>query len=126
MIETEFLMQIRELFTKQLDRPINGVVKAEQLDEQIIWTELDEYVVTRELDRHLRHFFETYLPGVSHPDDPNVAGKIGIWVSGYFGSGKSHFIKILSYLLDNKKAVNNGQTKAAIEFFKEKISDPLL
>lgn len=56
MIETEFLMQIRELFTKQLDRPINGVVKAEQLDEQIIWTELDEYVVTRELDRHLRHF----------------------------------------------------------------------
>ena len=63
-------MQIRELFTKQLDRPINGVVKAEQLDEQIIWTELDEYVVTRELDRHLRHFFETYLPGVSHPDDP--------------------------------------------------------
>lgn len=126
MIEMEFPMQIRELFTKQLDRPINGVVKAEQLDEQIIWTELDEYVVTRELDRHLRHFFETYLPGVSHPDDPSVAGKIGIWVSGYFGSGKSHFIKILSYLLGNQKAVHDGQTKAAIEFFKEKVSDPLL
>ena len=39
-------MQIRELFTKPLDRNINGVVKAEQLDEQSIWSELDEYVVT--------------------------------------------------------------------------------
>ncbi len=119
-------MQIKELFTKQLDRPINGVVKAEQLDEQIIWTELDEYVVTRELDRHLRHFFETYLPGVTHPDDPSVAGKIGIWVSGYFGSGKSHFIKILSYLLGNQQAIHGSQTKTAIEFFKEKINDNLL
>ncbi|BDO08309.1 hypothetical protein [Aeromonas caviae] len=119
-------MQIKELFTKQLDRPINGVVKAEQLDEQIIWTELDEYVVTRELDRHLRHFFETYLPGVTHPDDPSVAGKIGIWVSGYFGSGKSHFIKILSYLLGNQRAVHGEQSKAAIDFFKDKISDTLL
>lgn len=119
-------MQIKELFTKQLDRPINGVVKAEQLDEQIIWTELDEYVVTRELDRHLRHFFETYLPGVTHPDDPSVAGKIGIWVSGYFGSGKSHFIKILSYLLGNQRAVHGEQSKAAIDFFKNKISDNLL
>lgn len=107
-------MQIKELFTKQLDRPINGVVKAEQLDEQIIWTELDEYVVTRELDRHLRHFFETYLPGVTHPDDPSVAGKIGIWVSGYFGSGKSHFIKILSYLLGNQRAVHGEQSQGGI------------
>ncbi|WP_241660671.1 BREX system P-loop protein BrxC, partial [Aeromonas salmonicida] len=119
-------MQIKELFTKQLDRQINGVEKAEQLDEQIIWTELDEYVVTRELDRHLRHFFETYLPGVTHPDDPSVAGKIGIWVSGYFGSGKSHFIKILSYLLGNQRAVHGEQSKAAIDFFKDKISDNLL
>lgn len=48
----DMTMQIRELFTKPLDRNINGVVKAEQLDEQSIWSELDEYVVTRELDRH--------------------------------------------------------------------------
>ncbi|WP_413734964.1 BREX system P-loop protein BrxC [Shewanella sp. BJSY2023SW005] len=120
------MMQLKDLFTKQLDRPINGVVKADQLDEQIIWSELDEYVVTRELDRHLRHFFETYLPGISAPDDPSVAGKIGIWVSGYFGSGKSHFIKILSYLLGNQKAVNAGETRTAIDFFRSKITDSLL
>ena len=122
----EDIMQLKDLFNKELDRPINGVVKADQLDEQIVWSELDEYVVTRELDRHLRRFFESYLPGIANPDDPAVAGKIGIWVSGYFGSGKSHFIKILSYLLGNQKAVNKGETRAAIEFFKSKITDSLL
>ncbi|MGL4755533.1 MAG: BREX system P-loop protein BrxC, partial [Aeromonadaceae bacterium] len=119
-------MQIRELFTKPLDRNINGVVKAEQLDEQSIWSELDEYVVTRELDRHFRHFFETYLPAITAPDDPSFAGRIGIWVSGYFGSGKSHFIKILSYLLGNCQASSNGQTRAAIDFFRDKLDDSLL
>lgn len=119
-------MLLKELFTKQLDRPINGVVKADQLDESIVWSELDEYVVTRELDRHFRNFFETYLPGIANPDDPSVSGKIGIWVSGYFGSGKSHFIKILSYLLGNQKAVNGSDTRTAIDFFRTKINDSLL
>lgn len=119
-------MQIKELFTKSLDRNINGVVKAEQLDKPIIWSELDEYVVTKELDRHFRHFFETYLPAITSPDDLTFAGRIGIWVSGYFGSGKSHFIKILSYLLSNYQAEFNGQTKPAIEFFRDKINDSLL
>ena len=122
----DMTMQIRELFTKPLDRNINGVVKAEQLDEQSIWSELDEYVVTRELDRHFRHFFETYLPAITAPDDPSFAGRIGIWVSGYFGSGKSHFIKILSYLLGNCQASSNGQTRAAIDFFRDKLDDSLL
>ena len=60
-------MQIKELFTKQLDRPINGVVKAEQLDEQIIWTELDEYVVTRELQRHYPWVDEVQLGEEGRP-----------------------------------------------------------
>ena len=47
-------MKIRELFQKDLFRPINGVVKADQLDPLAVWQELDEYVVTKELDRHLQ------------------------------------------------------------------------
>ena len=54
-------MKIRELFQKDLFRPINGVVKADQLDPLSVWQELDEYVVTKELDRHLRGFFSSYL-----------------------------------------------------------------
>ena len=73
-------MSIEHIFSKRLSRNINGVVKADQLDEQSVWVELDEYVVTNELDRHLRSFFENYLPAVQNPDDPSVAGNIGVWV----------------------------------------------
>ena len=49
-------MRIENLFQKDIFRPINGVVKADQLDEASVWQELDEFVVTRELDQHLREF----------------------------------------------------------------------
>ena len=53
-------MKIHSLFERDISRPINGVVKADQLDESSIWQELDEFVVTRELDQHLRQFFSAY------------------------------------------------------------------
>ncbi len=51
---------------------------------------------------------------------------MGVWVSGFFGSGKSHFIKILSYLLANREVSHNGVTRNALSFFEEKIDDALL
>jgi hypothetical protein len=119
-------MQIKSLFKKPIDRQINGVVKADQLDESTIWQELDEFVVTRELDQHLRKFFSTYSEAIDHPKDADISGKIGVWVSGFFGSGKSHFIKILSYLLQNKEHHYNGEAKLAVDFFESKIQDTLL
>ncbi len=94
----------------------------------MVWQELDEYVVTRELDKHLRRFFESYLAGIDNPRDPNIATRMGVWVSGFFGSGKSHFIKILSYLLHNRLAhdPNGDAAKKAVEFFDGKINDALL
>ncbi len=121
-------MQIKEIFKKDISRPINGVVKADQLDESVVWQELDEYVVTRELNQHLRKFISVYLSSVDMPNDLTVTGRMGVWVSGFFGSGKSHFIKILSYLLGNRSTVN-PETKAekiAVDFFNDKIEDPLL
>jgi len=116
-------MKISELFQKNIARPINGVVKADQLDEDSVWQELDEFVVTRELDTHLRKFFERYCEAIDTPNDPNISGKIGVWVSGFFGSGKSHFIKVLSHLLDNEEHTHQGQTKRAVDFFDDKIDD---
>lgn len=119
-------MKISDLFKKDIARPINGVVKADQMDEDSVWQELDEFVVTKELDGHLRKFFERYCEAIDTPNDPNISGKIGIWVSGFFGSGKSHFIKVLSHLLDNEEHVHKGQTKRAVDFFDDKIADAMI
>src|SRR5436189_3628227 len=119
-------MQIKDLFDRDIFRPINGVVKADQLDESSVWQELDEFVVTKELDQHLRKFVAAYLDAIKHPGDPDIAGKIGVWISGFFGSGKSHFIKVLSYLLRNRTHTHDGHSKQAVEFFESKIKDAIL
>ncbi|MBE0353110.1 BREX system P-loop protein BrxC [Pseudoalteromonas lipolytica] len=119
-------MQIKDLFIKDINRPINGVVKADQLESNTVFTELDEYVITKELATHFEEFFDAYMPSVRDPKKKAESGKIGVWVSGFFGSGKSHFIKILSYLLQNIKATNGEIDRSAIEFFKDKKLDGFL
>jgi hypothetical protein len=123
------MLKIRELFTKSIDRPINGVIKADQRDAASIWQELDEYVVTKQLTEYFRNFFDAYLAAADSPKDPVLSARMGVWVSGFFGSGKSHFIKILSYLLENLEAYEpqSGISRRASEFFDaSKIKDPML
>lgn len=112
-------MLIKDMFIKPIDRDIKGVIKVGQADDENIRQELEEYVVTRELQKHFTDFFSNYKKGINGRTD-----KMGVWISGFFGSGKSHFLKILSYLLENK--VVNG--KKAIEYFVEdnKIADPMV
>ena len=112
-------MQIKNMFEKQIDRDIKGVIKVGQSDEENVYQELDEYVVTKELLKHFRDFFNNYEKGVDGYTD-----KMGVWISGFFGSGKSHFLKILSYLLKNSTV----EGKRAIEYFTDgkKIEDTLL
>jgi ElaB/YqjD/DUF883 family membrane-anchored ribosome-binding protein len=110
-------MIIKDMFQKDIERDIRGVIKVAQTDEDNIYQELDEYVVTRELNKHISKFYENYQKGMD-----GVTDKMGVWISGFFGSGKSHFLKILAYLLENKEVKN----KKAIEFFQDKIQDPLI
>ena len=84
-------MRIRDLFDKDIFRPINGVVKADQLDESSVWQELEEFVVTKELDQHLRRFFTHYCEALDRTGDAAVAGKIGVWISGFFRIGQVPF-----------------------------------
>lgn len=113
-------MHIWEMFAKPIDREIQGVVMVGQGDSNDPAQELEEYVVTRELQKHFADFFEAYKKGIV-----GNTVEIGVWIAGFFGSGKSHFLKILSYLLDNNFEVNG---KKAIDFFIEdnKISDPMV
>jgi len=117
-------MKIKDLFARDIHRSINGVVKADQLDESSVWQELDEFVVTRELTRHINDLVSALLSTIESEAD--AAGKNGIWVSGYFGCGKSHFIKVLSYLLENKEHTYHGENRKAVEFFSGKFEDAML
>ena len=119
------MMTLREFFDRDIGRPINGVVKADQQDDASMWQELDEFVVTSELDKHLHSFFRSYLEVADHLNKPEIANKVGAWISGFFGSGKSHYLKVLSYLMGNRELRYDGQTKRTVDFFETKISDPL-
>jgi hypothetical protein len=110
-------MIIKELFQKDIERDIRGVIKVAQTDEENKYQELDEYVVTRELNKHLSKFYENYQKGIDGNTD-----KMGVWISGFFGSGKSHFLKILAYLLENQKV----KDKKVVDFFQDKLQDPLI
>ncbi|ASF41331.1 hypothetical protein CEH05_20035 [Halobacillus halophilus] len=105
------MMQIKDLFEKDIFRPINNVVQAEQVEEDVVETELDEYVLTEESEHYLERFYKNYLAVYNQPST-----KVGVWISGFFGSGKSHFLKILSYLLHNQTIA--GKTPA--DYFENK------
>jgi len=107
-------MKLREIFYKDIGRDIKGVIKVSQKDDENITQELEEYVVTNELSGYFKKFYDSYSKGVDGFTD-----KMGVWISGFFGSGKSHFLKILSYLLENKE-VNNQE---AINYFDDKLDN---
>ncbi len=109
------IMKLRKMFYKEIDRDIKGVIKIGQDDDANIYQELEEYVVTKELGRHFSAFFEAYKKGIKTNTD-----EMGVWISGFFGSGKSHFLKILSYLLENKEV----KGKKAVSYFDDKINYP--
>jgi energy-coupling factor transporter ATP-binding protein EcfA2 len=106
-------MQLEQLFERDVARSIEGVIKAD--DDASLLLELDEYVITDEVGRRLDAFLEAYL---------NYAGANGVWISGFFGSGKSHLLKMLALLLENR-AVDGGN---ALDVFlgKPKCRDDLL
>ena len=112
-------MYVKNMFAKPIDREIKGVIKVGQGDDENVRQELEEYVVTRELQKHFADFFSSYKKGIVGNTD-----KMGVWISGFFGSGKSHFLKILSYLLENRLV--DGKT--ALEYFVEdgKITDEMV
>jgi len=107
-------MLIQNMFQDDINRKINGVIKVNQDDQDVIEQEVREYVITRELKKHFMAFFNYYCEMF---DDPNA--DIGVWISGFFGSGKSHFIKMVSYILENRLIGD----KTVVEMFRAKFAD---
>lgn len=104
------------MFKDDINRTINGVVQVEQEKEDVVKQEVKEYVVTTELKKHFTKFFNEYSESFDTPTD-----NVGVWITGFFGSGKSHFLKMLSYLLENKEI----DGKKTVDYFEEKFDDQL-
>lgn len=84
-------MQLNSIFQLPVSRPIEGVIKAD--DESSLYSELSEYVLTGEVAKRLAHFLDAYN---------EYHGANGVWISGFYGSGKSHLLKMLALLLENR------------------------
>jgi len=104
---------LRELFVHPIERYIPPVAKVNDLAEATVAADLGEYVVTAPIEQALMEFLEGYAESRTAPTD-----RIGVWISGFFGAGKSHFAKILGYLLQNRSV--GGQT--ARELFDERLA----
>lgn len=107
-------MRIQNMFHDDIDRKINGVVKVDQDAADVLSQEVKEYVITRDIRKHMITFFNNYGEAFQEP-----TADVGVWISGFFGSGKSHFLKMLSYLLENK-AVDGKKVE---DYFREKFDD---
>ena len=107
-------MKIQQMFHDDIDRKINGVVKVDQDTLDVLKQEVKEYVITRDIRKHMITFFNNYGGSFSEP-----TADVGVWISGFFGSGKSHFLKMLSYLLENKEVY----VRKVEDYFREKFDD---
>jgi len=99
------MTRIVELMQRDFGRPIEEIIKVNNADEETVYTELTEYVAT---DR-IKAEYESILKAIANSrTTPTEA--IGVWVSGFFGSGKSSFAKNLGYVLANKTVLGKSSS----------------
>lgn len=111
---------LNDILIQDINREIEGVVKAD--DHRRIAQEIREYVITGEISKILLRLFEGYQDAIQRQvqQSTEVYPYNGVWISGYFGSGKSHLLKILAYLISREAEDELRQV------FLEKISDSFL
>lgn len=107
-------MLLNEIFAKDVQRPIEGVIKADDIAH--LRTEVDEYVLTNEAAKGLELLLEAYT---------NYTNANGVWISGFFGSGKSHLLKMLAHLLGDVEGQAFDRAKAT-ESFRDKAAGAFL
>lgn len=108
---------IKTLFANDIHRRIEEVIKVDQTDEEIIRDEINEYVVTDAIRTHYTVIFDAYR---ETPNKPHEG--IAIWVSGFFGSGKSSFAKMLGLSVANRTVAG----ESAAERFANRAGDKKL
>ncbi|MBA3474041.1 MAG: BREX system P-loop protein BrxC [Rubrobacter sp.] len=107
-------MQIRELLTRDLSRKIEEIVQLNQVEQETVYEEISEYVATDSIKRQYRDLLEAINESRTQP-----TGGVGVWISGFFGSGKSSFAKNLGYVLTNEEVLG----RRAVDLFNESVDD---
>jgi len=101
---------IGDLLSRDLSQPIEEVIKLDQQDEQTVYDEITEYVAT---DRIKAQYMEVLQAIADAPGEPTEG--VGVWISGFFGSGKSFFAKNLGYILANRQVLGRPASQLFIE-----------
>lgn len=106
---------LAELYERPIDRRIDPVATVGELDPDYVQKEIDEYFFTDTLYKHLHTFLSRLVEGTE--------GRTGVWINGYYGSGKSHFLKYIFYCFSEQFG------EAALSHFETSVSnyegDPL-
>ena len=97
-------MEIKSLFdpSKDIYRTIEKVITYGAAQEQRLKAEISEYIVTESIEEQL----ETLLSGMQAAMDMGDENEVGVWVSGFYGSGKSSFTKYLGLALDSSVQID--------------------
>ena len=113
--------KLEEILVKDIDRTIDGVVKAD--DEAHVFQEIDEYVLTDEVAKQLERVIDGDLKSIEAAGKTGSSHPVnGVWISGYFGCGKSHLLKMLAYLLENREV----DGRKVSDLFLPKVDDQFL
>jgi len=107
-------MKIGQLLERDFSKPIEEIIKVNNVDEQTVYTELTEYVPTDRIKDQYRHLLKAMVDAKSTPTEG-----IGVWISGFFGSGKSSFAKNLGYVLADRQVLG----KRSGELFINQLKD---
>jgi len=86
------MTKISEILTLDLQEDIKNVIDLEDRSELEIQQEIESYIVTEGIGRHLYNFTTQFTSNIK---------ETGVWISGFYGSGKSYFGKMLGYIIDN-------------------------
>jgi hypothetical protein len=89
-------MKIAETLRHDLDRDIKEIIKVDDADLEDVVSELREYVVTDHIHDAFVELLDQFQDSIQKPTEA-----VNVWISGFFGSGKSSFAKVFGYILAN-------------------------
>lgn len=110
-------MTIRSLFVRDPSREITSFIRITEHDPRKVFDEMDEYFPTDKVKTFFREVLDALLSTRQGSSE-----RVCIWINGFFGSGKSHFLKTLGYLLEQYPLEDkDGHLHPSREFIGQKL-----